>query len=102
MGNFAKGVRSVSANVGAKCPERNILADAQSLKARPPLSSGFWSCGMAKTPSASAGVSFNNSRRLMFVNLRLSLRGFISTFLAGDTTTRSDSRVGKRLQGGHG
>ena len=54
----------MSANVGAKCPERNILADAQSLKTRPPLRSGFWSCGMAKAPSASAGVSFNNSRRL--------------------------------------
>src|SRR5579862_3721212 len=102
MGNFSKGVRSVSANVGAKCPERNSVADAQSLKPRPALRSGLWSRGMAKAPSASTGVSFNNSRRLMVLNLRLSVRGFISAFLAGDTTTTSDSRVGKRLQGDHG
>src|SRR5579863_4257387 len=88
MGNLSKGVRSPSANVSAKWPERNSLADAQSLKARPPLRSGFWSCGMAKVPSASTGVSFNNSRRLMILNLRLSVGGFIGAFLADDKRTQ--------------
>src|SRR5579863_513269 len=88
MGNLAKGVRSESANVGAKWPERNNRADAQSLKPRPALRSGFCSCGMAKAPSTTAGVSFNNSRRLMVLNLRLSVRGFISAFLAGDRRTQ--------------
>src|SRR6266576_836707 len=56
----------------------------------------------ANAPSASTGVSFNNSRRLRVLNLRLSVRDFISVFLAGDTRTRWDSRVSKRLQGDHG
>src|ERR1700688_4676698 len=87
MGNLAKGVRSESANVGAEWPERNNRADDQSLKPRPALRSGFCSRGMAKTPSTTAGVSFNNSRRLMVLNLRLSVRAFISAFLAGDKRT---------------
>src|SRR5579864_6390681 len=88
MGNLAKGVRSESANVGAQWPERNNLADAQSLKPRPASRSGFCSRGMAKAPSTTAGMSFNNSRRLMVLNLRLSVRGFISAFLAGDKRTQ--------------
>src|SRR5882724_12232610 len=88
MGNFSKEVRSASANVGAKRPERNSLADIQSLKARPPLRSGFCSGGMAKAPSTTTGVSFNNSRRLIVLNLRLSVRGFINAFLAGDERTQ--------------
>src|SRR5579864_5212846 len=88
MGNLAKGVRSESANVGAKWPDRNNLADAQSLKPRPALRSGFCICGMANAPSTTAGVSFNNSRRLMVLNLRLSVRGFIGAFLAGDKRTQ--------------
>src|SRR5579864_2216365 len=82
MGNLAKGVRSESANVGAKWPERNNLADAQSLKPRPALRSGFCSRGMAKAPSTTTGVSFNNSRRLMDLNLRLSVCGFIGAVRA--------------------
>src|SRR2546426_2590538 len=77
MGNFSKGVRSESVNVGAKWPERNNLVDAQSLKRRPPLRSGFCSCGMAKAPSTATGVSFNNPRRLMVLNWQLSIREFI-------------------------
>src|SRR5713226_4363900 len=88
MGNFSKGVRSMSANVGAKWPERNSLADIQSLTARPPLRSGFCSGGTAKAPSTTTGVSFNNSRRLIVLNLRLSVRGFINAFLAGDKRTQ--------------
>ena len=88
MGNLAKGVRSESANVGAKWPERNNRADVQSLKPRPALRSGFCSCGMAKAPSTTTGVSFNNSRRLMVLNLRLSVRGFIGAFLAGGERTQ--------------
>src|SRR5580704_7778408 len=88
MGNLAKGVRSESANVGAKWPERNNLADAQSLKPRPALRSGFCSRGMAKAPSTTAGVSFNNSRRLIVLNLRLSVCGFIGGFLARDKRTQ--------------
>src|SRR5580700_179822 len=88
MGKLAKGVRSESANVGAKWPERNNLADAQSLKPRPALRSGFCSRGMAKAPSTTAGVSFNNSRRLMVLNLRLSVRGFIGAFLAREKRTQ--------------
>src|SRR5579864_423246 len=88
MGNLAKGVRSESANVGAKWPERNNLADAKSLKPRPALRSGFCSRGMAKAPSTTTGVSFNNSRRLMDLNLRLSVRGFIDAFLASDQGTQ--------------
>ncbi len=71
-------VSSESANVGAKWPERKSLAEAQSLKPRPPLRSGFCNCGMAKAPSAITGVSFNNSRRLMVLNLRLSVREYIT------------------------
>src|SRR5579863_580667 len=88
MGNLAKGVRSESANVGAKWPERNSLADAQSLKPRPALRSGFCSRGMTKAPSTTAGVSFNNSRRLMVLNLRLSVCVFIGGFLADDKRTQ--------------
>src|ERR1700688_3935628 len=87
MGNFSKGVRSESANVGDKWPERNRAADAQSLKRKPPFRRGFCSCGTTKAPSTTAGASFNNSRLLMVLNLRLSVRGFISAFLAGDKRT---------------
>src|ERR1700693_1253896 len=91
MGNFSKGVRSESANVGAKWPERNSAADAQSLKRRPPLRSGFCSWGTAKAPSTTAGASFNNSRRLMLLTLRLAVRVFISAFLAGDSNEIRES-----------
>src|SRR5947209_15568763 len=83
MGNFSNGVKSESANVGAKWPERKSLADVQSLKARPPLRSGFCSCGMAKAPSITTGVSFNNSRLLMVLNLRLSVCEFIRCIPCG-------------------
>src|SRR5579863_9077223 len=101
MGNLAKGVRSESANVGAKWPERNNLADAQSLKPRPALRSGFCSRGMAKAPSTTAGVSFNNSRRLMVLNLRLSFRGFIGVHsLQVTKEPKSDSGISKKLHQG--
>src|SRR5207245_90095 len=56
---------------------QNIREDAQSLKASPVLSSGFWSFGMAKAPSASTGLSFSSSRRFIRLNCRLSVRKFI-------------------------
>src|SRR5215471_1304298 len=74
MGNLSKGVRSESRKIGAKWPERNSLAEAQSLKPSPALRSGFWSRGIAKAPNASTGVSFSNSRRFRALNLRGSVR----------------------------
>src|SRR5208337_829398 len=73
MGNLLNGATSESANVGARWPVRNIFADAQSLNPRPARNSDFWNGGMAKAPSARTGVSFSNSRRLMRLNLRLSV-----------------------------
>src|SRR5580704_11703937 len=74
MGNLSKGVNSESANVGAGCPGRNNLPEAQSLKARPFLRSGSRSDGIANAPSAITGATFNNSRRLIFLNFRSSIR----------------------------
>src|SRR5208283_4507092 len=100
MGNLSKGVSSDSSNVGAKWPERKSRAEAQSLKPSPPLSSGVCSCGMAKAPSASTGVSFNNSRRLMALNLRLSVRDSIIVLRCGRQETEIiwDVRISKKLQ----
>src|SRR5208282_5699220 len=101
MGNLSKGVSSDSSNVGAKWPERKSRAEAQSLKPSPPLSSGVCSCGMAKAPSATTGVSFNNSRRLMVLNLRLSVRECISRSPCKrqETEIICDLRISKKLQG---
>src|SRR5215467_3090950 len=73
MGNLANGVRSESSNVGAKCPARKSLAEAQSLKPSPAFRSGFWKRGIAKAPKATRGVNFRSSRRLMDLNLRGSM-----------------------------
>src|SRR5438445_9868580 len=78
MGNFLKGVSSESANVDAKWPERKSLAEAQSLKSSPALRSGVRSFGIANAPRATTGVSFNHSRRLRLLNLRLSIRELIN------------------------
>src|ERR1700733_13463901 len=77
VGNLSKGVTSESAKVGATCPDRKSLADIQSLKPRPALSSGVCSRGIANAPSAITGVSFSNSRRVRDLNLRPSIREFI-------------------------
>src|SRR6266704_5752841 len=74
MGNSSKGVRSDFANVEARCPGRKNLPDAQSLNARPSLSSGSRSFGIAKPPRATRGASFKSSRRFIFLNLRSSIR----------------------------
>src|SRR5438132_1318392 len=78
MGNLSKGVRSAVANVGARWRDRKSLAEAQSLKARPVLSRGACNFGMAKAPRATIGVSFKSSRRLMLLNLRLSIGELIN------------------------
>src|SRR5260370_22052486 len=78
MGNLLKGVSSESANVDAKWPERKSVAEAQSLKPSPAFRSGIRSFGIANAPSATTGASFNNSRRLMLLNLRLSIRELIN------------------------
>src|SRR5215471_12783469 len=88
MGNLSKGVRSESRKIGAKWPERNSVAEAQSLKPSPALRSGFWSCGIAKAPRASTGVSFSNSRRLRALNLR----GSVGEDIALRRGTRDRSR----------
>ena len=77
MGNFSNGATSESAKVVARCRERNSRADAQSLKPRPVLSSGSRRGGMANAPTANTGASFNNSRRVTFLNLRESIRASI-------------------------
>src|SRR5947209_19496268 len=78
MGNLLKGVSSESANVDARWPERKSLAEDQSLKPSPALRSGIRSSGTAKAPNATTGASLNNSRRLMLLNLRLSVRELIN------------------------
>src|SRR5438105_1528332 len=70
MGNRSKGVRWESRNVGARCPERNSFAEAQSLKSSPALRSGFCSPAIANEPKATIGVSLSSSRRLRALNLR--------------------------------
>src|SRR5206468_5764274 len=68
----SKGATSASANVGARWPRRKRTPEAQSLNPRPALSNGVCSGGIANAPSATTGVSFSNSRRLIFLNfLRL-------------------------------
>src|SRR6266849_8184070 len=88
MGNLLKGVSSESANVDARWPERKSLAEAQSLKPRPALRSGIRSFGTANAPSATTGASFNNSRRLLLLNLRLSVRELINVAPEESNTTK--------------
>src|SRR5713226_10316396 len=73
MGNFSGGVRSESAQVVARCPERNSRAEAQSLKPRPCFNSGFRKPGVANAPSAIIGVSLSSSRRFTCLNFRSSI-----------------------------
>src|SRR5438034_3043327 len=73
MGNFSGGVRSESAKVVARCPERNSRAEAQSLKPRPCFNGGFRKLGMANAPSAIIGVSLSSSRRFTCLNFRSSI-----------------------------
>src|SRR5215831_1262033 len=82
MGNLSKGVTSESVNVDARCPDRNSLAEAQSLKPSPALSRGPCSLGIANAPSAITGVSLSNSPRVTDLNSRPSIRGFIGRSLA--------------------
>src|SRR5271169_1094260 len=74
MGNFSKGVTSESSKVVARCPVRNMRAEAQSLNPSPFLSSQSCTVGTANAPSAITGVTLSNSRRLIWRNL------FCSTF----------------------
>src|SRR6516225_7663890 len=78
MGNFAKGATSESENVVAWWPGRNNLPETQSLKPKPAFSRGSWNLGRANAPSATSGVSFSNSRRFMLLNLRSSIREFVT------------------------
>src|ERR1700690_1685059 len=74
MGNFSKGVNCESSKVVARCPRRKSVAEAQSLKPRPAFHSGVCSAGIANAPSATTGVRFRSSRRLMLLNFRLLIR----------------------------
>src|SRR2546426_5006564 len=99
MGNLSNGVRSESANVGARCPVRKSPAETQSLKPSPALSSGSWNFGTANAPSTNTGVSFSNSRRVTRWNLRSSVRELIALYprnlgLGYDSTSR------KKVTGG--
>src|SRR5437660_6448243 len=88
MGNLLKGVSSESANVDARWPERKSPAEAQSLKPSPALRSGIRSFGTANAPRATTGASFNNSRRLMLLNLRLSIRKLMNVAAEESDTTQ--------------
>src|SRR5215469_714915 len=101
MGNFANGVRSESENVVAKCPERNITLEAQSLNPSPARSNGFWTAGMANAPNATTGVSFSSSRRFMLLNLRSSTPGDIEHSERTKFETEFDLSVIRKSEKGY-
>ena len=98
MGNLLKGVSSESEKVVAIWPERNKSPEAQSLNLSPVLSRGPCRPGMANAPSAITGVSFSSSRRLMLMNLFLSMRVVIRVAPGAQRPFECDSPAFGRLQ----